>query len=165
MLKTLFSTALIGITLLTACDSISSEPYVLEDQPSQMRLLFPGYPYNQAVQENPYRRMVELKQDSAAFWLTVTKLSEPFSEELRNKVCEELDAKMKAEQFEQISRIDSTYQSYPSCFVYYRKNDEQIYNQIIFRDSFLINPSVLVIHPSQYGEVDEYLGSLNFFEP
>jgi len=159
MLKkaTLFAGLLV---LIIGCNNGTNEPYTIRNEKIGVRITFPQYPYKQAEMEQPYRFMAETATDSIGYWFNITQHGKPFSEDVRENALEELQIQLEDQQFEEISRIDSTIQSLPFSIVRFENTSDVLYQWIVFKDSVIISPSVLMSKGGALQNVESYFSSL-----
>ena len=152
---------LFPLVMATGCNFIPAQPYLLEDTVSHSKIVFPDFPYNQETLEEPYRRYVELKRDSFAFWLSITQSKNAPLEEVKTKAFAELKQQMQNKQFQLHSQVDTIYQNHPAILTHFNRDQENVFHFLVFKDDFVINPSGLIIDPKHQKQIDDFFASLN----
>lgn len=150
-------------SVMAGCVTSGSDPYEFKDDASGLSMTFPQYPYTQAYQDTPhYRRLVELHQDSAAFFLSIICRPDQPAEQLSQGSRLELGFQMEQQGFEQAMSRDTTLLGMPVYEAYYRDDMHLLHHYIIVHDSFVIHPSVLMLDPGQLTKATAFFESLQF---
>ncbi len=144
----------------TGCTRVES--YIVKDPASGAVITFPGFPYTRAHTASPYRHLTELRSDSMACWFTVTSRPRDLPTQIREGSRKELAYQMNKQGFELAREADTSAFGYPAYLAVYHTENNRLCHFMVYKDTFIVHASVLLVSPEIRHRADAYLSSLNF---